>query len=216
VKRALIVDTETTALTPETGRCIEIGCILYDLEHAAPIASYAGLFPSDDNPAMGVNGIRPELLRETFGDWTLPVAWANSSDVVLAHRAEFDRQWVPEEMLALPWVCTKFHVRWPRGKYGDHLVHLALAHGVPLTHAHRALTDCDTLARLLTRVAEFRDICEMIRLAMRPRMKVRALVSYDNRELAKSAGFAWDADRKIWWREVFEDEEFSFEVKRFE
>ncbi len=40
----------------------------------------------------------------------------------------------------------------------------------------------------------------------RPRKKVAALVSYDDREKAKAAGFAWDGPSKTWWREMPVDE----------
>jgi DNA polymerase-3 subunit epsilon len=46
----------------------------------------------------------------------------------------------------------------------------------------------------------------MIAHAMRPRVRVQALVSYDDREKAKGAGFMWDGGTKMWTREVPVDE----------
>jgi DNA polymerase-3 subunit epsilon len=213
--KALIIDTETTALTPDEGVCIEVACILYDLELAAPIASYSMLCRAESNAAESINGISPALLARGI---PAPFVWSSVNDcaakaeVVLAHRADFDRQWVPSApatlnyLHELPWVCTKFHVDWPKSKLGDGLVHVALAHGVGVTSAHRALTDCDILSRLLTRVAETTPLVPLIKHAMRPRVKLEAIAPFDEKQKVKDAGFAWDADKNQWWRDVPLDE----------
>lgn len=213
-KKILLLDTETTGLDPSVDRCIEVAVCLYDLERACPLFSYASLIPADSNAAEPTNRIPASVLSSI--SW-MPEPWGtvqflveDAPDVVaiMAHRAEFDRGFVPSAIRdARPWVCSKFHVAWPNGKPGDHLTHLALAHGIGVVHAHRAMSDVDTLARLLTRVHEMgTPLVPLIDRAMRPRTKVQALVSYDDRELAKSAGFAWDAQRRIWHREMFVDE----------
>lgn len=209
MKRALIIDTETTGLSPDVDRCIEVGCILYDLELAAPVVAYSSLIGQVDpsNGAEAINRIAPSLIKEAPNGalvWGIVEQLVKSADVVLAHRAEFDRGFVPAELRTVrPWCCTKFHVEWPLGKVGDHLVHLALAHGVGILAAHRALTDCDILARLLTRVAEMgHDLDAMLTRAMRPRVRAIAHVSYDDREKAKAAGFSWDGAKREWWREM--------------
>lgn len=203
-----------------TSRCIEVACILYDLVHAAPIASCSYLIAADENPAEAVNGIPTALLqRSRFlpDPWDMCIHMAESADVILAHRSDFDRSFVPLSIRdAKPWVCTKFHVQWPKGKLGDALVPLALAHGVGVVHAHRAMSDCDTLARILTRVHEMgNSLPELIVKAMRPRKRVVALVSYDDREKAKQAGFAWDPQKREWWRDMPVEEigGLGFEVR---
>lgn len=212
--KALILDTETTGLTPPPSgkdRCIEVGCILYDLVLAAPLASFSSLIRSDANAAEAINRIPVAALREAplgegpTGVWDRVLGLAERAEVILAHRAEFDRGFVPLNATAgLPWVCTKFHVEWPGGgAAGEHLVHLALAQGVGVVAAHRALTDCDLIARTLSRVHERGvDLVRLIQRAMRPRKKVAAIVSYEEREKAKAAGFAWDPAAKLWHREV--------------
>jgi DNA polymerase-3 subunit epsilon len=221
LRTALILDTETTGLDPKTDSCIEVGCILYDLEQAAPIASFASLIRCDRNPAWEVNRITINALdiAPDAGDvWLRAYEFASRADIIMAHRAEFDRGFVsPQVRDAKPWVCTKFHVDWPHGKPGDPLTFLALAHGVGIVNAHRAMSDCDTLSRLLSRVHEMTQteedpvpLVSLMQLAMRPRVKVQALVSYDDREKAKAAGFAWEASDKRWVREVAEQDAASF------
>lgn len=208
--KALILDTETTGLTPPptgTDQAIEVGCVLYDLVLAAPVTSFASLIHADANPAETINRIPVAALRSAppaDNVWSYVRALAGRAEVILAHRADFDRAFVPAGVTgSTPWVCTKFHVDWVHGKPGDHLVHLALAHGVGVLDAHRALTDCETLSRLLTRAhQQGQDLVRLVQRAMRPRVKVQALVSYDDRDKAKAAGFAWDPAARQWLRDM--------------
>lgn len=205
MKTLAILDTETTGLDPSKDACIEVACVLYDIEHAAPVESFASLIRAKGNAAEAVNRIAPPLLERAPAQvavWGVVRGIIERADAVVAHRAEFDRSFVPSELRTLrPWVCSKFDIEWPHGKAGDHLVHLALAHGLGVLHAHRALTDCDTLVRLFQRVAELGgDVPAMLARAMRPKVTVIAQVSYDDREKAKAAGFAWDPSGKFWHR----------------
>lgn len=228
IKRALIIDTETTGLDPQKDKVIEVACILYDLEFAAPIASFASLIQADSNEAAGTNHIPPKLLKDAPA---APEVWGTvdrdffqRADVVLAHNASFDRAFVPKfrsQLLGKPWVCTMNHVEWPQPCSSKSLAAIALTHGVGIVQAHRALADCDIIARLLTRVYEMGtgpsfDLQRIIANAMRPRVKVVARVLYEQRDLAKQAGFTWDTEHKIWWREDFVDnvEKYPFKCRR--
>lgn len=214
IRRALILDTETTGLDPIKDRCIEVGCILYDLERGALIASYSSLMQSKSNEAVGINRIDPALLTEARPPslvWGDVADYILSADVILAHRAEFDRSFTPPEIAKLkPWVCMKFHVEWPGAANGEHLVHLALHFDVGVVSAHRAMTDCDILARILTRVHETSgygmSLVRLIERAMRPRVKVVSTAPFSEKDRVKAAGFAWNPDKKEWWKDVPEEE----------
>jgi DNA polymerase-3 subunit epsilon len=206
MKRILCLDTETTGLFAGTDACIEVACTLYDVAAASPIASFSSLIRAQSNAAESVNGISVEMLRKAPAPipvWNVVHWLAAQADVVVAHRAEFDRGFVPSLVRdAKPWACSKFDIEWPRGHIGDHLVHLALAHGVPVYSAHRAAADVDTLVRLFQAAHRLTDVPAMLAKAMRPKVKVVALVSYDDREQAKAAGFAWDGASKTWSRRM--------------
>ena len=119
--------------------------------------------------------------------------------------------------LGRPWVCTKSDFEWPNKLRGDSLVQLALGLGLGVASAHRAMADVDTTARCLTRVAEILharereeiepcmvgtvDILEpLFRRAMRPKVRVVALVPFEQKDLAKQAGFFWEPSRREWYR----------------
>jgi DNA polymerase-3 subunit epsilon len=81
---------------------------------------------------------------------------------------------------------------------------LALAHGIPVWAAHRALTDCIYLAQVFERCD---DLQGLLQNAQQPRFLYQALVSYDDRQLAKDAGFSWNNDgSKTWTRKLTEAE----------
>jgi DNA polymerase-3 subunit epsilon len=85
------------------------------------------------------------------------------------------------------------------------VIDLALAHGVPVWAAHRALTDCTYLAQVL---ASREDLPELLLEAQKPQLLYAAQVSYDDRHLAKEAGFQWQGHglMKTWTRYLREDE----------
>jgi DNA polymerase-3 subunit epsilon len=139
------------------------------------------------------------------------------TDCVAAHRAEFDRKFVESAgvEIAGPWCCTKSDFEWPNDLRGESLVQLALGLGLGVSSAHRAMTDVDTMARVLTRVHEMgRSLPDMFRRACRPKKRFVALVSYDSRDIAKQAGFAWDDQRREWWKAMppQDAEELTFRV----
>jgi DNA polymerase-3 subunit epsilon len=91
---------------------------------------------------------------------------------------------------------------WPRGAGSKSLVALALAHGVGVSTAHRALTDCLLIAHTLERLPELGvvDVKAFLRRGLRPKAKFRALVSYETNSLAKAAGFRWEPNARMWTR----------------
>lgn len=227
--RVLIVDTETTGLSPDDGaKCIEVAAMVYDTKHG-PIESFSSLVFHDRNEAEHVNRIPVGALggapssEYVFG---LFESMAGSTEALVAHRAEFDKKFVPD--VKLPWICTKVDVDWPGGHRGDHLTHLALAYGLGVVSAHRAMTDVDTIARIFSRVAENHDLEALLRRALRPKKKFVAVISYEMRQLAKDAGFMWNDysqsghnkgfPNKSWYRAMPPEdaEALSFRVREVE
>ena|ERR1700691_2653035 len=224
IDKLCILDTETGGLDPKTCPTVEIAVCLYDIEHASPIATFSSLIQSETNEAELVNNIPVSLLQSCeFSNtsiWNVILDIASKADVVVAHRAEFDIQFVPKHLQTLkPWACSKFDMVWPEGNLnrGDHLVHLALAHGVPVYSAHRALADVDTLVRTFQAAQAIGyDVRNMVEESLKPKAVFKALVPYERRDEAKRAGFTWDADKKIWTRRIFlhEADKFAFKVQK--
>jgi DNA polymerase III subunit epsilon len=164
--------------------------------------------------------------------WCRFVDLAQEAECLVAHRAEFDQGFVQKSLDALDvpgnievwedwnrdksWVCTKSDIEWPNKLRGDSLVQLALGLGLGVASAHRAMADVDTMARCLTRAQEVmtvewaKDPCgssgdwlePLFRRAMRPKVRVVALVSFEQKDLAKDAGFFWEPQRREWYRRM--------------
>jgi DNA polymerase-3 subunit epsilon len=228
LRTVLILDTETTGLSPEDSQVIEIGAILFEVEkYRSAIAQVSFLVPCLANPAEGINKIPQGLTQkaQSIEDQgrDLFLAMAERCDAYVAHNAVFDRKWfnfytpgaaigslggwacaaIPEK----PWICSMEDIPWPKElgiKSRPGLKDIALAHGVPVWAAHRALTDCIYLAQVFERRD---DLGELLQRAMEPRRLYKALVSYDDRALAKDAGFQWNEPvPRAWTRRLTDSE----------
>jgi DNA polymerase-3 subunit epsilon len=205
----LILDTETTALHPDDGQCIEVGAVLFQVPHRAVLTQVSFLLPCDSNPAEAVNGI-PAAVTRLRQPWQPALAcfqaMVSQADALLAHNASFDRQWFGRGVLPSidkPWICSMEDIRWPVSlglRSIPSVQSLALAYGVPVWAAHRALTDCTYLVQVFQRCV---DLEQLLAAALEPRALMRAEVSYADRHLAREAGFRWDQPvARAWTRRL--------------
>ena len=211
--RLLIVDTETSGLDPASGKCLEVGAVLFDVPHRAVLSQLSFLLPASSNPARHVNGIDPAVTR-LEQPWRqslqMLAAMVSGADAVLAHNAAFDRQWFgiePLPALDLPWICSMDDIRWPDDRHlkpRPSVQALALAYGVPVWAAHRALTDCIYLVQVLERCEQLE---QLLVEAQEPRQLFCAQLPYAERFRAKQAGFRWnDPVAGAWSRRLSERE----------
>jgi DNA polymerase-3 subunit epsilon len=211
--RLLIVDTETSGLDPASGKCLEVGAVLFDVPHRAVLSQLSFLLPASANPARHVNGIDPAVTR-LEQPWRqslqMLAAMVSGADAVLAHNAAFDRQWFgiePLPVLDIPWICSMDDIRWPADRHlkpRPSVQALALAYGVPVWAAHRALTDCIYLVQVLERCEQLE---QLLVEAQEPRQLFCAQLPYAERFRAKQAGFRWnDPVAGAWSRRLSERE----------
>lgn len=227
----LVFDCETDGLDPVANCVIEVGCVLWSVEHRTIIECFSALIYNESNAAEPFNAIPPDALGR--GSVSREIAWeitaqsAQQADAVLAHQADFDRafveqqgQWndtreAAETLLSRPWICTIEDFVWPRDHLaGKSLVSIALAHGVAVTSAHRAINDCLLLSRLLERLGGDVDLALEVALerALRPKARFIARTAYKDKDLVKLHGFHWNGT--VWHRRMaIEDAEaLPFEV----
>jgi DNA polymerase-3 subunit epsilon len=134
----------------------------------------------------------------------------DQADAVLAHNVAFDRQWFgigPLPAIEKPWICSMADIQWPADRHlrpTPSVRDLALAYGVPVWAAHRALTDCIYLVQVLERCV---DLEELLAAAQEPRQLFRAKLSYAERHRAKEAGFRWNDPVAGAWSRRLSDRE---------
>jgi len=222
LENILILDTETTGLDNENDDCLEVGSILFNVKSRSVLAQQSFLLPVKINNAEKINNIPAEITR-------LPQPLSEAikyfeslvrvSNVIVAHNAEFDKKWFGLNKLPRiekQWICSMDDISWPADrqlKTRPSVRDLALAYGVPVWNAHRALTDCIYLAEVFKRCSELEKL--LIR-ALEPKVLLRAEISYEERYLAKNAGFRWNTPVEGAWSKKLTAEEASnldFKVK---
>ena len=226
IENFLILDTETTGLDKEMDDCMEVGSILFNVKSRSVLAQQSFLLPVEINNAERINNIPAEITRlpqPLFEAIKYFESLVKCSDVIIAHNAEFDKKWFGFNKLPLiekKWICSMDDITWPSErqlKTRPSVRDLALAYGVPVWNAHRALTDCIYLAEVFKRCGELEKL--LIR-ALEPKVLLRAEISYEKRHLAKDAGFRWnDAIKGAWSRKMsrrdMEKLEFPVQVVDF-
>jgi DNA polymerase-3 subunit epsilon len=233
MKNVLILDLETTGLDPHEDQVIEVGHVLWSVEHRTLVECFSSLVSAGSNGAEPFNAIPVAASTGCDRDlaWEVVANGARAADAVLAHQADFDRGFVEAEpgkqsgsvlqlfetlepLRSLPWICTIEDFLWPVQRPFHSLVHVALAHGVAVTSAHRAINDCLLLARLLERLGDDVDVALDVALerALRPKARFIARTTYHEKDLVKASGFHWNG--LVWSRRmaVEDAEALPFEV----
>lgn len=201
-----IVDVETTGLNPDTDQVIEVGAVLYSVTHQEIVQQVSTLISVDNNPALHINGIDPNL-TQWVGNFAQKTAidmiklFYAESDYLVAFNSPFDRQFfagipLPDWRDEKRWADAA-DIKYPKSSNSRSLIALCVAHGIPVVSAHRALDDCRLTAALLGTVPNLED--ELIKAA-RPKVRVQAFVDYNERQLAKDHRFHWDGGQKMWMR----------------
>ena len=224
-KNILILDTETTGLDKESNQCIEVGSVLFNVQTRSVLAQQSFLLPVEKNEAEKINNIPAEITRISQPlDQAIKyfVSLVQYSDLIIAHNVEFDKKWfginkLPE--INKQWVCTMDDISWPSDrnlKTRPSVTALALAYGIPVWSQHRALTDCIYLAEVFKRCD---DLENLLTRAQEPKFLIRADISYEERHLAKKAGFRWnDEIERAWSRRMSRREmkKLEFQVREID
>ena len=219
--KLFIIDTETTGIT-ENDQVCEIAGTLYQVgtskQSTGSTKSISTLLPiTIANDAIEINGISADLTRtsQKISEQSLALfkTMATASDYCVAFNAEFDAPRIDALIGKQRWLCAMQDFDWGYTRvnvYGGYkLIDLALWMGIGISTAHRAADDVRLLVECMNRAP---NLQEMINSAIirsnSPILELQALVSYADKDLAKSAGFRWDAKRKIWVKKVKECDEY--------
>ncbi|MEA5526953.1 3'-5' exonuclease [Nodularia spumigena] len=220
--KLLIIDTETTNIIER--QVCEIAATLYqvsdNVRETGAIASISTVLPVTENPAEFVNGITWELTsKNPFADESMSLLkrMAACADYTVAFNAEFDAPLVDKLLIdddfswtnfTPNWLCAMKDFDWgyPAKNDSYKLTDLALWMGIGISTVHRAGDDVRLLVECFNRRKQ--TLPEMVNQAIfvanSPMIEFKAMVGYDNRELAKTAGFYWDGDRKLWTKKLRE------------
>ena len=189
----------------------------------APSGAYASistLLPiTIANDAIEINGISADLTKASQKIFEQSLAlfktMATASDYCVAFNAEFDAPRIDELIGKQRWLCAMQDFDWGYHRinaYGGYkLIDLALWMGIGISTAHRAGDDVRLLVECMNRAPNLKEMIDSaIVRSNSPILELQALVSYADKDLAKSAGFRWDGTRKIWVKKVKECDSAAF------
>jgi DNA polymerase-3 subunit epsilon len=205
------IDLETTSLDIETTEVVEVGAVLWDTERQVPLKLLNELMPCQEEiseETTEITGIKAAdvdiygMPKDKVWRW---VSWMmKKADYVVGHNVNrFDRPIVErvlqEQNLIVPdkdWLDT--YTDMPLSVTPTKLSYMAADMGFLNPFAHRAVFDVLTCLILLSK----QPLDEIIEIAKSPMVEAVADVSYQDRDKAKDARFRWDADRKLWVKEL--------------
>jgi len=99
-----------------------------------------------------------------------------------------------------PWIDTRTDLPLPPHIKSKKLIHLAAEHDFLNPFTHRAVFDVLTMFKIMSNY----PIEKIIERAKSPLIKITALVSYQQKELAKDEGFYWNSEQRVWEKELKE------------
>jgi DNA polymerase-3 subunit epsilon len=219
---AMVVDTETTGLDPETDRIIDLGYVLAEFHPKTGrvhrvLERYSGFEdPGVPIPAAitALTGIADaDVAGKTLDETRVEAAIARAH-LVIAHNAPFDRGFLERRFPSFIdrwWACSQREAPWQAMMTGStKLEWLACQLGGVFYGAHRALVDAEVLLFLLTRPgpAERTILSHLLERSGRTTYCVWAEgAPFEMKErLKRDKGYAWsDGTRpgrpiKAWYR----------------
>lgn len=225
VRTAAVLDVETTGLDPEAGSVIQLAIRQVDYDGDGVITWIGDPHEWLQDPGCPITpeitaltGIRDEDVQGKSIDFAMADNLLYSSSLVVAHHSRFDRRWIENmipESRGLEWACSMEEIDWKaRGFDGRGLGYLLMQAGY--FHAgHRAIADVDAVIQLLRH--RFDDgttaMAELVATSAKPSWVVRAAgAHFDVKDKLKGRGYRWDGGRKVWWREIRDDDRFAEEA----
>lgn len=215
---AAVVDVETTGLSLEDDRVIELAVrrIAYDGEGRITRIGGSRSWVEDpgrplEEDIVRLTGLTDDMLHGRSIDDEAAATLLSGATIVIAHNASFDRPRVERRLPAvrgLAWACSCAEVDWRgHGFDGRSLGHLLMQVGF-FAQAHRAADDVDALIGLLGHRLDAGGtvLGELVDRSFRDGWIVRAEgASFDRRIPLKARGYRWNGERRVWWRELADE-----------
>jgi len=228
VRRVLVLDTETTGLSHQGDKIIELAMLLVDVNTATgqpfgPVAVVEG-FEDPGMPipvvAQQVTGINDAMVKGQQLDDAQVEAMVARADLIVAHNAGFDRPFVEARFPCFAtksWACSFMDIDWKAAGAGSSkLSALAIDQGW-FYDAHRAQVDCHALLQVLSRPVggtTTTGLRQLIDAAGQPSFKLRATGSpFESKDRLKERGYRWDAEGKVWYCTLPSQERLDVELE---
>lgn len=220
------IDCETTSLDTANCSVIELSLRRFRYDRSGRITKLDAARSWLEDPGKPLDpriseltGLTDENLCGRAIDEQAATALIASASVRVAFHAAFDRPVVERRLPAissLPWACAMREVDWrSRGFDGSgRSLSWLLAQAGFFHDAHRGGADVDATIALLDHrsAAGTTALAELLATASRPGWVLRAVgADFSVKHLLRHRGYRWNADDKVWWKEVPDAERFTEE-----
>jgi DNA polymerase-3 subunit epsilon len=162
VRRAVVVDTETTGTDPVVDKVIELAVVAFEYCHATgTVGRVLGSYDGLEDPGLpippsstAIHGITDAMVAGKKIDDAAVAQLLDGVGIVIAHNAGFDRKFLEPRLpvfATLPWGCSWREIPWSEaGIESSKLEYLAYRSGF-FYEGHRAEIDCLALLEVLRR-----------------------------------------------------------------
>jgi DNA polymerase-3 subunit epsilon len=218
VRRALVIDTETTSLDCNNGKIIQIAVCPVDFDAKARIVAIGRTCSWTEDPGeplseeiVRLTGLTDADIAGTRIDDAAVARLIDDSVVIAAHNAGFDRAWWEARFPAArakPWMCSLREIDWhEHGQDSRQLGVLLDRVGGWFNARHRADSDVEALVALLTCSLPpgHCAFAEMMFTAARPTRRITARgAPFAVKEALRARGYRWNARERAWQIEIAE------------
>ena len=220
--RVALLDTETTGLDTANDEVIELGYMV--IEVSADTGEFFDVIkrfnqlqqPSAPLPPeiTEVTGLTDADLAGQSIDWSEVEGDLSAVSLIVAHNAGFDRKMMERyspASLQCVWGCSVNDINWKSmGQKNRSQEWLVYSIAGAYYDAHRALDDVSALSLLLSRKvpgsAEF-IFKQLIANAREDLCIIKATGSrFEEKDNLKAAGYRWNANEKVWFKELVASE----------
>lgn len=226
IKRANIIDCETTGLDPTTAKLIELAVVPFDyLDDGTIVAVHEPQSWLQDpgepltDEVKQVTGLTNEILAGQKINMAAVNGFFGNGMLNIAHNAAYDRQVCEQNLglgVSMPWSCSMSEIDWKAHFKSPSRSLEVLAWSMGWFYdAHRAALDCLALAFLLTQPgSDGRPLsAHLFERARAHSYRVYATGSpFERKDALKARGYRWDGTRKVWHRDMHDPETRDAEV----
>jgi DNA polymerase-3 subunit epsilon len=225
--KVLVVDTESTGLSPDEDRIIDLGMVALEVDAKTGVFSRVlSEFSQLEDPQRPIppfitklTGITDADVRGKKIDDAAVTEFVANAELVIAHNASHDRPFMEKRFPIfekLPWACSHVEIDWAGNGFGSSkLDYLAYRMGI-FFEGHRALVDSQALTAVIcgSKLSEEQTaLQELIHMSLQSEYRVLAVgAPFEAKDALKARGYRWDGEERVWHITLRQDPAYDDEM----